>query len=405
VSPFSAARQTDVRNLPRHWLIWISPLVLVALVLLLGVAGGSWLESSGGRQLLQRELSKSLGLPVRLTGNYSLELLPRLAIAGNGLEIGRQGSAGVMAFSKDYSAVIELAPFFHRELRITSIGLHGGFLDVSQVPKATAAESAPVHPEIALPEVGVLEIGDFSIRLEQAGSSLEIRQLRLAGFQPGRAALLEINAGLFQGQEEIARASMNAGLTLPASGLSARLSVHKLNLSWGETTLAGLSGDWEWDQPAAHLLGHMAWDQTPHAADLQLDSLMSPLPSGSLKVRYRQPELAQPATLEIDFSVTPDGVALKHLETEIAGQSFGGEGCILWAEKPRLNLSLHADALDLDKLYSIFSAPGNESAELPFEPAVRVHAVNARFSGAEASDVNLAVGPEPDCGAIAQANR
>ena len=392
-------------NLPRHWLIWILPLVLAVLVLLLGVAADSWLESSGGRQLLQRELSKSLGLPVRLEGDYSLKLFPRLKIAGNGLEIGQQGSPGVLAFSKDYSAVIELAPFFRRQVRITSIGLHGGFLDVSQAPKAAEDENAPVRPEITLPEVGLLEIGDFSIRLEQAGSSLLIRQLRLSGFQPGRAALLEINAGLLQGQEEIAQASMNAGLTLAAGSLSARLSIHKLNLSWGQSALAGLSGDWEWDQPAAHLQGHMVWDQTPHTADLQLDSSLNPLPSGSLRVQYRRQGLAQPVSLEFDFSVAPDGVALKHLGMEVAGQSLSGEGCVLWSDKFSLDLSLHAEALDLDKLYSILPAQGNGSAELPFELAVRVHAVNAWFSGAEASDVNLAIGPEPDCSMIVEPNR
>ena len=64
----------------RRYLLWLIPLLIVALLYLLGVAADAWLESAGGRRLVENALGDSLGAPVHLNGDYRFRLLPRLAV-------------------------------------------------------------------------------------------------------------------------------------------------------------------------------------------------------------------------------------------------------------------------------------------------------------------------------------
>ncbi len=383
-------------NVSLRRLIWVLPLLIPVLFLLLGVVADSWLESSGGRHMLQRELSKSLGLPARLAGDYHLKLFPRLKIAGSGLEIGQPGSLGLLAFSQEYSAVIELVPFFHREVRITSIGLHGGFVDYSRASNGAADEEEASAPEIPLPEVGALEINNFTIRLTKEDSIL-IRQLQLRGFQPGKEAILDMDAGLVSGQTQTGQLSLHGGLTITAGNWSSQLRIFGLTLKWGESVLAGLTGEWKWDEPASRLTGHMAWEQTSRAAALQLQLAFNTPPSGFLRAQYHQPDLPEPSSLEVDFSVLPDRLDLPNVGMVIAGQSLGGDGCLLLAEAAGLHLSLQAGELDLDRIYSLLPLEQGNSAELPLVFAIRLHAEKARLAGAEASDISVEIGRQPDC--------
>lgn len=379
-----------------HRIAWILPLLILVLALLLGVVADSWLESSGGRQMLQRELTRSLGLPVRLEGDYHLKLFPRLKIAGSGLEIGQPGNLGVLALSQEYSAVIELVPFFHREVRITSIGLHGGFVDFSRAPdEAVGAKEASTH-ELSLPQVAVLEISDFAVRLAKE-DSIMIRQLQLRGFQPGKEANFDIDAGLISGQAESARLNLHGGLIMAEGSFSTQLRILGLTLKWGESMVAGLTGEWKWDQQGSRLTGHMAWEQTSQSAALQLQLAFTTPPSGFLRAQYHQQDLPEPSNLEIDFSVLPDRLDLRNVGIKIAGQSIGGDGCLLLTGKTALHLSLQAGDIDLDRIYSLLPAQQGNGPEPPWVLAIQLHADKAWLAGAEASDISVEIGSQPDC--------
>jgi uncharacterized protein involved in outer membrane biogenesis len=361
------------------------------------VVADSWLESSGGRQMLQRELTRSLGLPVRLEGNYQLKLFPRLKIDGSGLEINQPGNSGVLALGQEYSAVIELVPFFHREVRITSIGLHGGFVDFSRAPDEAVEAKEASTQQISLPQVAVLEISDFAVRLTKEDSIL-IRQLQLRDFQPGKESIFDIDAALISGQAESARLNLHGGLTMEEGSFSTQLRILGLTLKWGESVLAGLTGEWEWDQPASRLTGHMAWQQTSQSAALRLQLAFTTPPSGFMHAQYHQQGLPEPSSFELDFSVLPDRLDLRKLGLKIAGQSIGGDGCLLLTGKTALHLSLQAGHIDLDRIYSLLPAQQGNGPEPPLLLAIQLHADKAWLAGAEASDVTVEIGSQPDCG-------
>jgi hypothetical protein len=388
-----------ILKFPLRRLAWILPLLIFLLALAFGMVADSWLESSGGRQMLQRELTRSLGLPVRLEGGYRLKIFPRLKIAGNGLAIGQSGNSGVLALGKEYSAVIELVPFFHREVRITSIGLHGGFVDFSRAPdEVVEAKEAGTH-QISLPQVAVLEISDFAVRLTKEDSIL-IRQLQLRDFQPGKEAILDMDAAWISGQAESARLNLHGGLTIAEGSFSSQLRILGLTLKWGEAVLAGLTGEWQWDQPASRLTGYMAWEQTSRAAAVQLQLAFTTPPSGSLHAQYHQQGLPEPSSLEVDFSVMPDRLDLRNVGIKIAGQSIGGDGCLLLTGKTALHLSLQAGDIDLDRVYSLLPAQQGNGLEPPLVLAIRLHADKAWLAGAEASDISVEIGSQPDCSLV-----
>lgn len=384
-------------HVPLRRLAWILPLLIFLLALVFGMVADSWLESSGGRQMLQRELTRSLGLPVRLEGGYHLKLFPRLKIAGSGLAIDQPGNLGVLALGQEYSAVIELVPFFHREVRITSIGVHGGFVDLSRTAGEVVEENAASTREIPLPRVAALEISDFTVRLAPQDSVL-IRQLQLRNFQPGKEAILDMDAALISGQEETARLNLHGGLTMAEGSFSSQLRILGLTLAWGESVLAGVTGEWQWDQPASRLTGHMAWQQASRAAAAQLQLAFTTPPSGFLHAQYHQQGLPEPSSLELDFSVLPDRLDLRNVGIKIAGQSIGGDGCLSLTGKTALHLSLQAGDIDLDRIYSLLPAQQGNSPEPPLALAIQLHADKAWLAGAEASDVTVEIGSRPDCG-------
>jgi len=384
----------------RRHLIWILPLLIVAFLLLLGVLADSWLESSGGRQMLQTELAKNLGMPVRLKGDYSLTLFPRLEIAGQNLEIGRSDGLGAPAFAREYSAVIELTPFIHREVKITSIRVRGGHLDLDRLSADVGPGREPAGSQMSLPQVESLEIGDFDVRLEQNQKSLFIERLHVIGFRLGNESGFELQGRLIDGHSEMARVSLHGGLTLIFREVTSRLDISDMELDWGDLEIAGLSGVWEWRQSSSRLAGHMLWDQGPNSADLRLDLAVVSAPSGSFDARYGNPQLSEPASLSLDFVFEPGEIEMNRLDIEITGQSISGSGCLRLADSPSLQLSLGAETLDLDRIRALELPQQGDGTELPIELAVELRIDKARFAGAEASDLVVSVGPEPACPGI-----
>jgi len=378
-------------------LLWILPLFLLVLFLLLGVVADAWLESSGGRKMLQRELGKSLGLPVRIGADFHLEFIPRLQISGRGLEIGQPGKAGLWVVCDGYTVAIELAPFIHREVSIANVDLRGGTAGFNSAGYEAEAETAGIGQEFNLPQVALLAISDFRILLEQQDRSFLIKRLQLTNFQPGRAAGFYIDAGWIDGQEEKAGLSLRGGLQVGAS-LSSSLEVREMMVNLGGTALTGLTGEWQFDRPTARLKGRMVWKQAPHAAELQLELASMTPPTGAVHARYQR-ATTEPSSLSVRFTFLPEHVLLQNLVVELAGQSIGGDGCLLLSEEPVVNLSLQAEDLDLDRVYSILPANEDGSAELPFVPAIRLDVRKARYAGADAADVTVHIGADPDCGA------
>ena len=102
----------------------------LALLVLLPLASywalNAWLESSGGRQMLERNLSARTGMNVVLGGEFDLMLLPDIGVNGTNLVIESSPSAGPLARSAEYEISVALKPLLNGQVQIDWIRLSGG---------------------------------------------------------------------------------------------------------------------------------------------------------------------------------------------------------------------------------------------------------------------------------------
>lgn len=385
-------------KLTRRTLLWLPLPVLVILFLLAGVAADAWLETSGGRALLQSELSKSLGLPVRLEGVYHFKFIPRLKIAGTDLRVGMPHGEATLASSKNYSATVELLPFIRGEMRIASIELSGGFVDFNQPPAGSAAEAQESLPNSTLgtlPQVASLEISDFFIHIGQEGTGVLLEQLQLSGFQPGRASGLTMTAAFLQTGIKSVEMSLQGELTVNAGDLSSSMLIKDLQADWSGLSFAGLTGLWEWHKAVSQLTGDMTWKDGVHSVDMSLILDVGEPVAGKLTGHYGRSGLPEPLELGTRFSFSPDQIELTQVYLDQSGQSIRGAGCVLLAEPASVQLTLASDELDLDRLREVLPGKTGGDAGLPVDLALVLRVNTARLGGAVASDVVVEIGSTP----------
>jgi hypothetical protein len=389
-----------MKPLPRR--LALAALILLAgLLLVLGLAANSWLESAAGRRVLQKTLTGNLGVPVELGGSYRLSFIPRLRITGTDLRVGQAGGPGLAAYSQSYAVTVELAPLLRREVKISSIALRDGFLAFDNTAGDTAHSARSEQTQIQLPRVDLLEISAFRLRAGTDQDRVLVKQLRISHFEAGQPTPLELQAALLTGEAETAAVTLQAEVTIDSDLLAARLDVSALELRRGQTVLSGLSGTWQWRQQAARLQGQMYWQHATGSAELQLEMALAALPSGTLQLAYRRPDAAEnTASLAVDFAALPGKLVLDPLHAAVAGQSIGGSGCLLLSPAAALQLSLQAEDLDLDRIVTLLPPLEGEGSQWPIELAVRLHVAKAWLSGATARDVDVAIGEDPDCGPL-----
>jgi uncharacterized protein involved in outer membrane biogenesis len=142
-------------------------LVLLFVVLLLPVAAywiaDSWLESSGGRQMLERALSERIGMNVRLAGEFDLMLLPAIGVSGTGLVIGGPGPEFEFARSEEFEISVALRPLLERKVLVEWIRMTGGYIYPDRYSRTGGAAEVDSSAKLLLPEIRELSIRDFQI--------------------------------------------------------------------------------------------------------------------------------------------------------------------------------------------------------------------------------------------------
>jgi len=115
-------------------------IVILASFILLPVAAywlaDSWLESSGGRRMLEQTLSGRIGMSVRLEGEFDLMLLPAIGVSGTELVIGDPGQETEFARSREYEISVALEPLLDRKVLIEWIRLTGGHIYPERYPRS-----------------------------------------------------------------------------------------------------------------------------------------------------------------------------------------------------------------------------------------------------------------------------
>lgn len=163
-------------------------LLLVVLLLSLPFAAywllNAWLESSGGRQMLEQELSGRIGMSVRLAGDFDLMLLPELGVSGTRLLVGGESdSPELFALFEEFEISVKLKPLFQRQVIVEWIRLTGGRVYPDRyLPVSTAGDTGPSR----LPEIRELALRDFEIVLPGENEPLRLKALEVTDFAEGR---------------------------------------------------------------------------------------------------------------------------------------------------------------------------------------------------------------------------
>ena len=174
-------------------------LALAGLVLLFFAAvwlGSRWLESSGGRALLEKELARRVNLPVHLLGEFDLMLWPAVGVAGGGLVVGGPVQAEAPFSSRGYEVALALRPLLEGEYRVEWIRLDGGVLAPARFATSTGSDQPAATGGFRLPEVRELVLRDFAILLgNEASEPFRIGSLRIRDFAENRETHFDLDLG------------------------------------------------------------------------------------------------------------------------------------------------------------------------------------------------------------------
>jgi hypothetical protein len=165
--------------------------LLLLAVLLLPVTvywlADGWLESSGGRQLLERTLSERIGMNVRLQGEFELMLLPDIGVAGTELVIGGPEPGSEFVRSREFEISVELRPLIDQQVLVEWIRISGGSLHPDRYKPSPSAAGTDSAAKFSLPEIQELSIRDFEIILPgEDEARLNVKELTINDFAENR---------------------------------------------------------------------------------------------------------------------------------------------------------------------------------------------------------------------------
>jgi uncharacterized protein involved in outer membrane biogenesis len=156
----------------------------------------TWLESTGGRQLLERVLSERIGMNVRLMGEFDLMLLPAIGVFGTGLVI--SGPESEFARSEEFEISVALRPLVDRKVLIEWVRMTGGHIYPDRYARINESSKNRKEPgdraagvvlatKSSFPEIQELTIRNFQIVWPgEEETRLKVRELTVSGFADNR---------------------------------------------------------------------------------------------------------------------------------------------------------------------------------------------------------------------------
>ena len=124
-----------MKTLSRRMLVWLPIALILMLVAFLPLAD-AWLESAGGRERLERELSRRVGMPVHLLGDFKLSLWPGIGVSGTDLVIGQPGQSSEFSRSSEFELAVELRPLMNRQLKVQQVRVTGITIYPDHLPQS-----------------------------------------------------------------------------------------------------------------------------------------------------------------------------------------------------------------------------------------------------------------------------
>jgi hypothetical protein len=319
-----------------------------------------WLESPGGRRMLEKQLERRLGMRVDLGSGFEVSLLPDLRVAGPGFVLGGPECASALLCAQAFELAVAPWPLLRRRVQVDSIRLEGGNVRLDrrdEMPRAApaAADSAPT-----LPRVDELVIRDLLVLADGEGREpVLIRELRLEGFAP--------------------HASTRFRLALEGPDV--------------------LQGAFVWDPDRRSLEAGALWaGRLPGAVELETEIRLDLL-SGTISAQWAPGADRPDLELRADYAVRDGQVDLQGVQLSSGAWLIQGAGC-LFAEPPSIHLRLEAQRVDLEALkkFAELVPSGDGGDELPdVQFRLRLDAEEILWGDTRAEQASLTYGDEPDC--------
>jgi len=330
-----------------------------------------------------------------------MSLFPRIAIEGSGIELEAPQVLRLLARGEHYSAAIQLLPFLHREVQISSVALRGGFLDLGTLMVANKGLAPSAPRNISVPQARSLTIEEFSLVFGDESNVVALNKVQLDELEIGREARLELDVSWLSEGIEMARVALQGGLQLGQALESAALKVKDLKVEFGNSSVSGLSGTWVWDQSSATISGETDWTQDSKSAHSQMEFRLGELITGGLQASYKHSPDSVPVAADARFVFHGDHLQFPEVNLSWDGQDIAGAGCYWLTEPAGLHLSLLSKVLDLDKISTFFPAGTARESDLPFNVSAELQVESATYSGAKARKVTVKIGSGRTCSDIA----
>jgi uncharacterized protein involved in outer membrane biogenesis len=158
----------------------------------------TWLESSGGRQMLEQTLTGRFGMRVRLEGEFELMLLPAIGVSGTELVIGGMDAGTEFARSREYEISVALQPLLDRKVLLEWVRMTGGRIyperytqsgSIGEGKKGAGLNTVGTAStaNFLLSEIREISIRDFQIVLPGEDEfPLPVKKLTISGFAENR---------------------------------------------------------------------------------------------------------------------------------------------------------------------------------------------------------------------------
>jgi hypothetical protein len=329
----------------------LATLVLVLVVSLAGYwLGNRWLESSGGREMIEAELGRRAGMNVRLTGEFDLMFFPAIGVSGTGVAIGGAGPDSEFARSREYEISVALKPLLDRKLVVEWVRLTGGVIHPDRFSRAKNAVAGTAVGAASAAN-GDGKKGLIAAEAAPTGANGNGKK----GLIAAEAAPTGVNSGLPEIQELTIR---DLSVVLPGEAAEHLQLKHLSIRNFAESR------------------------DTPF--ELEIDRLASV--EGSFRWEYSR-----------------SLIHFGNLLLDLGGQRVDGQGCLDLRTPASLHLALQAAVFDLDafrnSLPGAAAIPGQGGAGggPPIEIRARFSADELTVSGVRAESVVLSLGAEPAC--------
>lgn len=338
---------------------FLALVVGLAVLVIAAYAGPSFIDQTRLRAWVAPELEHALRQGVTINGAIDVALLPRPMIKARQVHVVRQEQT--LADIPEIEARLKLWPLLTGRLVPEALVLSRPEIHLDVL----ASTQPPAPPPAGAPADPALEPAPHADSPAKAGLGVP-RAIGRVVVEKGVLILPDI-----------------AGRTIRLTAVDLKLSAEDAQLAISGRFMAGQTG-MQVDGDARWLDGQLQTTSLSLRADgggtLRWTGQGDPFSAehslaGRLAMRLGDPVTlldggapAQPLALTADLALKQGGVEAKNIVFSVGDTDFKGEGQFAAGDVPHGSLSLHAVALDLDKLAP--SAPAASPVALPPPPAL-----------------------------------